>query len=215
MYSILPSGIIPTAAARSRSVMVAVVLGTGLTVGGSKSAAAAVENPVNRAAVPGGPAPEAVRDIAKYCSVCWQNARLPADRWDDCTQQVFARLLERVAPDNWAAALHADGPDRREFLRAIDAIKKRAQRARRFAELSADVADFRNRPAGDLREQREAVARAANAVLSDRQRRIVELSADGWAVPDIAAELRTTPERVSDEKYKAIQKLRTHLGVDA
>ena len=51
-------------------------------------------------------------------------------------------------------------------------------------------------------------------VLSPRQRKIVELSADGWAVPDIAAELETTPERVSDEKYKAIRKLRTHLGVD-
>ena len=32
---------------------------------------------------------------------------------------------------------------------------------------------------------------------------------------DIAAELGTTTERVSDEKYKAIRKLRTHLGVDA
>jgi DNA-binding NarL/FixJ family response regulator len=52
-------------------------------------------------------------------------------------------------------------------------------------------------------------------VLSDRQRRIIALSADGWAVPDIAAELRTSPERVSDEKYKAVRKLRTHLGVDA
>jgi DNA-binding NarL/FixJ family response regulator len=51
-------------------------------------------------------------------------------------------------------------------------------------------------------------------VLSDRQRRIVELSADGWAVPDIAAELRTTPERVSDEKYKAVRKLRAELGVE-
>ncbi|MFO0848805.1 MAG: sigma-70 family RNA polymerase sigma factor [Gemmataceae bacterium] len=210
MYSI-----IPTAAARSRSVMVAVVLGTGLTVGGSKSATAAVETPVNRSAVPTGPAPEAVQDIAKYCHVCWRNARLPADRWEDCTQQVFARLLETVAPDNWHAALHADGPDRREFLRAIDAIKKRTQRARRFVDLGSDVADGRNRASADLREQREAVTQAANAVLSDRQQRIIALSADGWAVPDIAAELRTSPERVSDEKYKAIKKLRTHLGVDA
>ena len=56
---------------------------------------------------------------------------------------------------------------------------------------------------------------AANAVLSPRQRRIVEMSAAGWAVPDIASELNTTPERVSDEKYKAIRKLRTHLGVDS
>ena len=52
-------------------------------------------------------------------------------------------------------------------------------------------------------------------VLSERQLRILELSADGWAVPEIATELKTSPERISDEKYKAIRKLRVHLGTDA
>jgi hypothetical protein len=33
----------------------------------------------------------------------------------------------------------------------------------------------------------------------------------GWSVQDISEELATAPERVSDEKYKAIRKLRTHL----
>ena len=64
-------------------------------------------------------------------------------------------------------------------------------------------------------DQREEVNRAAQVVLSPRQQRIVELCATGWAVPEIASELGTTPERVSDEKYKAIRKLRSHLGVDA
>ena len=68
---------------------------------------------------------------------------------------------------------------------------------------------------GICRGNWEAVNVAAVQVLSERQKRIVELSANGWAVPDIAAELGTTTERVSDEKYKAIRKLRTHLGVDA
>ena len=79
----------------------------------------------------------------------------------------------------------------------------------------ADVADDRNRATDHLRDQREALEQAANKVLSPRQRRIVELSADGWAVPEIATELRTTPERVSDEKYKAIRKLRSHFGIEA
>jgi RNA polymerase sigma factor (sigma-70 family) len=201
--------IIPSAAARSRSVMVAVVLGTALTAGGGRAASAP------RASAQTDAAPDAVRDITRYCQVCWRNARLPMDRWEDCTQQVFARLLERVDVAKWGTLLKEDAEDRREFVRAIDAVKKRTQRARKYADLSADVHDDRNRADGHVREQREAVDLAAEAVLSPRQRKIVELTADGWAVPDIAAELKTTPERVSDEKYKAIKKLRTHLGVDA
>ena len=201
--------IIPTAAARSRSVMMAVVLGTALTAGEGKAAAYAGRS------APADATPDAVRDITRYCQACWRNARLPADRWDDCTQQVFARLLERVPVTAWATLLREDAADRREFIRAIDAVKKRTQRARRHADLAADFGDDRNRAHAHVREQREAVDLAARTVLSDRQRKIVELSADGWAVPEIAEELKTTPERVSDEKYKAIKKLRTHLGVDA
>jgi DNA-binding NarL/FixJ family response regulator len=104
--------------------------------------------------------------------------------------------------------------ERKEFFRAIDAIKKRTQRARRYVELSVDFADARHWANTTLQEQRDALRHASHAVLSPRQQRIVELTAHGWAVPDIAAELHTTPERVSDEKYKAIRKLRHHLGVD-
>ena len=196
--------IIPSAAARSRSVMAAVVLGTALS-----AATAQASVPTWSAAADADP----VRDITRYCQVCWRNARLPIDRWDDCTQQVFARLLERVDVAKWHTLLKDDAEDRREFIRAIDAVKKRTQRARKYVAVSADVRDDRGGDA-HLREQREAVSQAADVVLSPRQRKIVELTADGWAVPDIAAELRTTPERVSDEKYKAIRKLRTHLGVD-
>ncbi|HET6579977.1 MAG TPA: hypothetical protein VFG66_16780 [Gemmatimonadales bacterium] len=197
--------IIPSAAARSRSVMAAVVLGTALSAATSHAAI-----PVRSAAADTDP----VRDITRYCQVCWRNARLPMDRWDDCTQQVFARLLERVDVAKWHTLLKDDAEDRREFIRAIDAVKKRTQRARKYVEVSADVRDDRDSGDARLREQREEVSRAADVVLSSRQRKIVELTADGWAVPDIAAELRTTPERVSDEKYKAIRKLRTQLGVD-
>jgi RNA polymerase sigma factor (sigma-70 family) len=198
--------IIPSAAATSRSVMVAVVLGTALSAATGHAAI-----PARSAAADTDP----VRDITRYCQVCWRNARLPADRWDDCTQQVFARLLERVDVAKWHTLLRDDAEDRREFIRAIDAVKKRTQRARKYAELVPNVRDDRERTGAHLREQREAVHQAADAVLSPRQRKIVELTADGWAVPDIAAELRTTAERISDEKYKAIRKLRTHLGVDA
>ncbi|MGL6096019.1 MAG: sigma-70 family RNA polymerase sigma factor [Fimbriiglobus sp.] len=204
--------ILPTAAARSRSMMVAVVLGTALTAGGTRAAAA---TRVGTSAASETETRDAVHDITRYCQACWRNARLDPDRWPDCTQQVFARLLERVPTEKWTGLLRAETDERKEFFRAIDTVKKRTQRTRRYAELTPDVADNRSWGTDPLRDQREAVQFAANAVLSPRQRRIVELSAAGWAVPDIAQELNTTPERVSDEKYKAIRKLRTHLGVDA
>ena len=36
-----------------------------------------------------------VRDIQRYCTVCWRNARLDPDLWDDCTQEVCCRLLDQ------------------------------------------------------------------------------------------------------------------------
>ncbi len=190
----------------SRNVMVAVVLGTALAATPAKasaSAASAVQEPSSKA----------VTDITKYCQTCWRNARLPADRWQDCTQAVFVRLLERVEADKWGTVLvDSETAERREFLRAIDAVKKRTQRARKFATLSPDLPD-RQPQSNATRDDREAVAKAAAEVLSPRQRRILELTADGWPVPEIAGELGTTVERVSDEKYKAIKKLQHAFGV--
>jgi RNA polymerase sigma factor (sigma-70 family) len=190
---------VPTAAGRSRAMMVAVVLGTALAAGEAQA----------------GPDAKAVQDISRYCQACWRNARLPADRWGDCTQEVFTRLLERVESEKWRAVLTDDETaERREFLRAIDAVKKRVQRSRKLSALSPDLADARGRGENTVRDDREAVAHAAREVLGPRQRRILELTAAGWPVPDIATELKTTPERVSDEKYKAVRKLQHYFRGD-
>jgi len=186
----------------SRNVMVAMVLGTALAATPAKATAATATEPTSKA----------VTDISKYCQTCWRNARLPADRWQDCTQAVFVRLLERVEQDKWGTVLvDSETAERREFLRAIDAVKKRTQRARKFATLSPDLPD-RQPVSNSTRDDRDAVARAAAEQLSPRQRRILELTADGWPVPDIATELNTTVERISDEKYKAIKKLQHAFG---
>jgi len=177
----------------------AVVLGTALTAFGSDRASAAE--------VPG----QAVSDIGRYCTSCWRNARLPADSWGDCTQEVFTRLLERVPTTHWKLALQAEGEERREFLRAIDAVKKRTQRSRRHGSAVDTVADPRSPAEQTLAEDREAVRRAANETLSPRQQRIFKLSLEGWSVHEIGEELTLPVERVSDEKYKAVRKLRTHL----
>lgn len=190
----------PPASRRSRY-MIAMVLGTALSALGGQSLAAAPE------------AAQAVNDISRYCTACWRNARLHPDCWTDCTQEVFCRLLERVEPRSWNLALAKEGDERREFLRAIDTVKKRSQRSRKFApgdvEEAADRRDLYNRRRAD---DLEAVRYAAQKCLSDRQQQIIQMSFEGWSVADIAAEMSLPPERVSDEKYKAITKLRHELA---
>ena len=186
-------------AAVSRRLMAAVVAGTALSAMGSDATAA-------------GPAPEAVTDISRYCQVCWRNARLHPDSWPDCTQEVLVRLLQTVEPTKWSSLLKQDeNDDRREFLRAIDAVKKRTQRARKTSGLADEVADRRYGPEATRNELHEELEKASHKVLSQRQQQILRLTCDGWSVPEIADELATTVERVSDEKYKAIRKLRKEL----
>ena len=183
--------------------VVAMVLGTALSAFGPSQGAVA-QAPVGTL--------QAVTDMNRYCTTCWRNARLPLDACNDCTQEVFSRLLQRVPADSWDQVLSAEGDERREFLRAIDAVKKRTQRARKYAGPVDSVADPRDRHERGLADDREVVRRAAAELLSPRQQRILQMSFEGWSVQDMADELGVSAERVSDEKYKAIRKLRAHLS---
>lgn len=184
----------------SRRLMAAVVVGTALSAMGSDAHASRAQ-----------PSNEAVSDLSRYCQACWRNARLHPDSWQDCTQEVIVRLLQTVEPDKWTGLLKQENDDRKEFLRAIDAVKKRTQRSRKGSSLADDVSDRRNAPETARNELHEELDHVAQKVLSDRQKRILRLSCDGWSVPEIANELSTTVDRVSDEKYKAIRKLRKEV----
>jgi RNA polymerase sigma factor (sigma-70 family) len=176
--------------------MVAMVLGTALSTLGTSPAVNA----------------QTVSDLSRYCTACWRNARLPADCWPDCTQEVFSRLMERVPVTSWGESLSEESQERREFLRAIDAVKKRVQRGRKYAAYPEESVADRRTAAETMRiEVREEIDRAADEVLSERQRDIIRLSTEGYGVQEIADHLAIGPERVSDEKYKAIRKLRAHL----
>ncbi len=157
-----------------------------------------------------------VRDIQRYCTVCWRNAHLDPMLWDDCTQEVCCRLLgkARAGELDLNLVLADDTPERRELVRAIDMVRKRVQRTKRFQPLEADLTpspDFDGR-LRDRQELGEILETARRATLSDRQDRIVELWTRGWTVPEIAEHLGTSPTRVSDEKYKALRKLERFLA---
>lgn len=155
-----------------------------------------------------------VRDIQRYCTACWRNARLDPRLWDDCTQEVCCRLLTKAREGqlDLTQVLAEDTPERRELVRAIDMVRKRVQRAKRHQSLEGHTpttdGDRRHRDRLELGEILEAARRA---VLSDRQDRIIELWMRGWSVPEIGMELKMPLARVSDEKYKALRKLEQHL----
>ncbi|WP_233578112.1 sigma-70 family RNA polymerase sigma factor [Tautonia sociabilis] len=159
---------------------------------------------------------ELVRDIQRYCTVCWKNAHLDPSLWDDCTQEVCCRLLTkaRAGELDLNLVLADDTPERRELVRAIDMVRKRVQRSRKYQPLDESSPSF---AAGELRDRDrlelgEILEAARRAVLSPRQDRIVELWTRGWTVPEIAEALDLNPARVSDEKYKALRKLERHLA---
>src|SRR6266699_2680686 len=100
----------------------------------------------------------ALSTLSRYCTVCWRNARLPADSWNDCTQEVLCRLLQRVPTDAWDRALKAESDEHREFVRAIDAVKKRTQRSKKWSSQALDfVADRKDGQRVRLSDERAAV----------------------------------------------------------
>src|SRR5690349_7828053 len=66
------------------------------------------------------PESDLVRDIQRYCTVCWRNARLDPRLWDDCTQEVCCRLLTKTRDGqlDLAQVLGEDTSERRELVRA-------------------------------------------------------------------------------------------------
>lgn len=199
MTSLIPS------ASKSRSMMMAVMLGAVLASSQSANAEERSTDTISS---------QALWDIARYCQMCWKNARLPMDHWEDCTQQVLTRLLERVSLSSWTNLFQDEAEERKEFFRAIDTVKKRSQRIKKHGEIVHDLADHQVQETNQTREQWEAVQTTAEKVLTPRQLRILELSREGWSVAEIACELNTSVERISDEKYKAIRKLRQTIGND-
>jgi hypothetical protein len=146
-----------------------------------------------------------VRDIQRYCTVCWRNARLDPRLWDDCTQEVCCRLLGKAREGqlDLTLVLADDTPERRELVRA--------KKFQPLDHLTTPITDLDHRERDRL-ELGEILEAARHAVLTTRQDRIIELWMRGWSVPEIGAELKLPVTRISDEKYKALRKLEQQLA---
>ena len=131
---------------------------------------------------------------------------LSRDRFDlllgDIGQSGIKDVLSRETPE---------GPD---FFRAIDTVKKRAQRERTFQSLDTiDVAIGTDGPDSHAL-WRGALQDAIDQSLNAREASLVYDTLMGKTPAEIAQEWGVAPKTVSNEKTRVIQKLRETLLAD-
>ncbi|MBC8877271.1 MAG: sigma-70 family RNA polymerase sigma factor [Planctomycetes bacterium] len=155
-----------------------------------------------------------IDSMQRYCTASWRNAGIDQQDWQDCTQEVMTLMLQRVSRNRLAQAMRNEqSPERRELNRSIWCAVQRWRR--RPKHVSLDSCDSAERtaqaPARETAESLDSVMTVADQCLTSRQQAIISMCRDGWSIREIADELDITSARASDEKYKAIRKLRQRL----
>ena len=180
----------------------------------------------SRAAITDDPAllTSGLSQLDRYLARTWSRAGVSQQSFDDCTQGVYTTLLQQwgrgpfdellaeVGVSGIRATLSRDTPDGPDFFRAIDTVKKRAQREKSYTSLdsSTDVA------AGDSQANswKSALQEAIARNLSPREANLIQLTLEGETPSDIAQMWGVASKTVSNEKTRAIQKLREALVAD-
>jgi RNA polymerase sigma factor (sigma-70 family) len=171
--------------------------------------------------------------MGRYLGRAWARAGIAAQQFDDCTQSVYAALLEGLGADGFdhladAVGRHGvkqvlnwdsdPGPD---FFRAVDRIKKSTQRARTFLPLDADAAGVDGSSLVDsgsssalVADRAEALREAIATTLTPREAELIRATIDGRTPAEIAAAWGMAPKTVSNEKSRALSKLREALAAE-
>lgn len=167
-----------------------------------------------------------LNQLDKYLTSTWYRAGIAPQAHDDCTQAVYMSLLQnlgRTKFDHLVGEIGqsgipqvlsretTEGPD---FFRAIDAVKKRAQRERSFQPI-----DHYDLAAGDdgvdaAASWRGALREAMSKSLNARETDLIDATLKGETPAEIAIRWGVAPKTVSNEKSRAIQKLRDTLTAE-
>jgi DNA-binding CsgD family transcriptional regulator len=164
--------------------------------------------------------------LNRYLNRAWFRAGVPPQYHDDSTQAVYVALLQNLGRDRFDTLLSdvgrsgvrdvlsrdtADGP---AFFRAVDTVKKRAQRERAFQPIDAvDVAS--PAPGEDaLGLWRSALQEAIDQSLTPREAALIYQTLMGKTPSEIALSWGIAPKTVSNEKTRVIQKLRVALEAE-
>jgi DNA-binding NarL/FixJ family response regulator len=161
--------------------------------------------------------------LGRYLSRAWSRAGVAVQQHDDCSQEVYAALLRILARAHFdrmvgtvgrrgvRQVLNRDsslGPD---FFRAIDAVKKRARRERRFQPLEASDVAAAARDDATRAGWRGALQEAIGRSLSRREASLIHATLEGETPAEIASRWDVAPKTISNAKTRVIQKLRDVL----
>ena len=164
--------------------------------------------------------------LNRYLSRSWYRAGVPTQFHDDSSQAVYVALLRNLGRnrfDNLVSdigrvgirdVLSRETPDGPDFFRAIDMVKKRAQRERNFVPIDAlDVAASSHQETTRT-EWRSALREAIDQSLSPREAALIHATLQGESPAEIANRWGVAPKTVSNEKTRVIQKLRGILSAE-
>lgn len=166
-----------------------------------------------------------LNQLNRYLARSWARAGIAPQHHEDCTQTVYETMLDRFGRDGFeqiAAEVGRDGirgtlspesPDGPDFFRAIDMVKKRTLRLRTFQPL--DDYAFELTAAGSdgasASDWRSTLDDAIDRTLSTREAALIRETLLGKTPAEIAAAWGMAPKTVSNEKSRAISKLREVL----
>jgi RNA polymerase sigma factor (sigma-70 family) len=164
--------------------------------------------------------------LDKYLNRSWYRAAIPLQAHEDCSQAVYATLLQQLGRPRFDALLSdvgrggvkevftretAEGID---FFRAVDMVKKRAQRERVYQSIdSIDVAGSTDD--AETRSWRDSLQEAIDRSLSPREASLIYETLKGKTPAEIALHWGVAPKTISNEKTRVIQKLRDVLQAQA
>jgi RNA polymerase sigma factor (sigma-70 family) len=164
--------------------------------------------------------------LNRYLTRSWYRAGIPVQFHDDSSQAVYVTLLGNLGRDRFDGLVEdigrvgirdvmsretAEGPD---FFRAIDMVKKRAQRERNFVPLDTIDLAASQRQDETRAEWRVALHEAINQSLSPREAALMHATLQGETPAEIASRWGVAPKTVSNEKTRVIQKLREVLTAE-
>ena len=161
--------------------------------------------------------------LNKYLNRAWYRAGIPAQLHDDNSQAVYTTLLQNLGRHRFDALVGEVGnwgirdvftretSEGVAFFRAVDMVKKRAQREKVYQSLdSVDVpSDTGNQRTGAT--LRAALQDAIDQNLSPREAALIQDTLMGKTPAEIAQQWGVAPKTVSNEKSRVLQKLREAL----
>jgi RNA polymerase sigma factor (sigma-70 family) len=164
--------------------------------------------------------------LNRYLSRAWYRAGVPTQLHDDSSQAVYETLLRNLGRNRFDTLVNdigrvgirdvlsretAEGPD---FFRAIDMVKKRAQRERSHVPIEAIDVAASSQQEVTRSEWRSALHEAIDQALSPREAALIQATLQGESPAEIASRWGVAPKTVSNEKTRVIQKLRDILSVE-